>query len=168
MDSGGVVGLAVYRTARDAVLARGRRIIANPGRPGGRLSRCAGCNPGPGAGDRCDDQRPASVSFRASEALGRYRLIVASGSTDRKSVVEYCASNDPPGWTARCPSTRCSIWHRSKCGNSSLHTRAGLSRGTQCSGSDCPATQGRASARGLGRVHTNGTKKAPFSDRISP
>ena len=25
--------------------------------------------------------------------------------------------------------------HRSKCGNSSLHTRAGLSRGTQCSGS---------------------------------
>ena len=26
-------------------------------------------------------------------------------------------------------------WHRSKCGNSSLHTRAGLSRGTQCSGS---------------------------------
>ena len=40
-------------------------------------------------------------------------------------------------------------WHRSKCGNSSLHTRAGLSRGTQCSGSDCPVTQGRASARGL-------------------
>ena len=28
-----------------------------------------------------------------------------------------------------------SQWHRSKCGNSSLHTRAGLSRGTQCSGS---------------------------------
>ena len=27
------------------------------------------------------------------------------------------------------------IWHRSKCGNSSLHTRAGLSRGPQCSGS---------------------------------
>ena len=25
--------------------------------------------------------------------------------------------------------------HRSKCGNSSLHTRTGLSRGTQCSGS---------------------------------
>ena len=28
-----------------------------------------------------------------------------------------------------------SQWDRSKCGNSSLHTRAGLSRGTQCSGS---------------------------------
>ena len=27
------------------------------------------------------------------------------------------------------------VRHRSKCGNSSLHTRAGLSRGTQCSGS---------------------------------
>ena len=39
--------------------------------------------------------------------------------------------------------------HRSKSGDSSLHTRAGLSRGTQCSGSDCPVTQGRASARGL-------------------
>ena len=26
-------------------------------------------------------------------------------------------------------------WDRSKCGNSSLHTRAGLSRGAQCSGS---------------------------------
>ena len=30
---------------------------------------------------------------------------------------------------------RLARWHRSKCGNSSLHTRAGLSRGTQCSGS---------------------------------
>ena len=33
-----------------------------------------------------------------------------------------------------------SSWHRSKSGNSSLHTRAGLSRGTQCSGSGCPMT----------------------------
>ena len=30
---------------------------------------------------------------------------------------------------------RQALRHRSKCGNSSLHTRAGLSRGTQCSGS---------------------------------
>ena len=36
-------------------------------------------------------------------------LIVASGSADRRSVVEYCASNEPPGWTAGCPSTRRSI-----------------------------------------------------------
>ena len=41
------------------------------------------------------------------------------------------------------------VWHRSKSGDSSLHTRAGLSRGTQCSGSNCPVTQGRGSARGL-------------------
>ena len=30
--------------------------------------------------------------------------------------------------------------HRSKSGNSSLHTRAAASRGTQCSGSGCPMT----------------------------
>ena len=41
------------------------------------------------------------------------------------------ASKDELPHFDRCPSS----WHRSKCGNSSLHTRAGLSRGTQCSGS---------------------------------
>ena len=40
--------------------------------------------------------------------------------------------------------THSNIGDRSKCGNSSLHTRAGLSRGTQCSGS---GVSGHARAR---------------------
>ena len=54
-----------------------------------------------------------------------------------------------------CPSRRslvpCCGGDRSKCGNSSLHTRAGLSRGTQCSGSGV-SNDARGAAAPVGLV----------------
>ena len=46
--------------------------------------------------------------------------------TDERNDFAHEMRHIVSGWARR---------HRSKCGNSSLHTRAGLSRGTQCSGS---------------------------------
>ena len=51
--------------------------------------------------------------------------------------------------------------HRSKCGNSSLHTRAGLSRDTQCSGSGgVQITRGRGSARRISAVSARADSRA--------
>ena len=82
--------------------------------------------------------------------------MVGSGSDDRSGDSEgMCdvgttmadANTLLPGHACvECLARRLEGVERGRLPDSSLHTRAGLSRGTQCSGSE---TQGRASARGL-------------------
>ena len=94
-------------------------------------------------------------------AAGRAGLSKADGdrlNTRASAHYAQCCMT----WTqlCQCTATRalnacihlirvCPTRHRSKSGEVTLHTRAGQSRGTQCSGSGCPVTRGRGSARGL-------------------
>ena len=98
------------------------------------------CEGGDGASCAC--RRAAQVGctdVRAS--LSEVHPIRGAGSSLRRRVrgaVAGAAGLAVGGVQVRSP--RPVDWlgqggHRSKCGNSSLHTRAGLSRGTQCSGS---------------------------------
>ena len=84
------------------------------------------------------------------DTAAEHRSLSTRGAFVHSSALPKTGAGARRAWPRRS-SLHGSIpsWHRSKSGDSSLHTRAGLSRGTQCSGSDCPVTQGRASARGL-------------------
>ena len=81
---------------------------------------------------------PADAVLYGVGALGDSVSRTSTQATLARSVADAFARDAPINGLIHDGSvlnTARVLRHRSKCGNSSLHTRAGLSRGTQCSGS---------------------------------
>ena len=79
--------------------------------------------------------------FRGPEQVARVRTWrdahpgYARKTSSRRPALQEHSSAQPVDIEEQSDVFSAPAWDRSKCGNSSLHTRAGLSRGTQCSGS---------------------------------
>ena len=112
-----------------------------------------------------EHRRPPSVVNPAAGSSPRGR------GTQCKACLDPGLSRFIPALAGRgdFDSRGVSSWDRSKCGNSSLHTRAGLSRARSARGRGCPMTRGRGSARGLVQCRRGRTaeQREPVVDPLS-